>query len=88
MGLVRTGSPEPDISTPEAVKTALVNARVIASPTKLVGPLPEPIQRSMTYSAAIAQSSADSEAARAFVAALTAPDMRDRRLKAGWQPAN
>jgi ABC-type glycerol-3-phosphate transport system substrate-binding protein len=42
----------------------------------------------MTYSAAIAQSSADSEAARAFVAALTAPDMRDRWLKAGWQPAN
>lgn len=58
-----------------------------AKDAKLVGPLPEPIQRSMVYSAAILISSADPAAARAFVAALTAPAMRDRWTKAGWQPA-
>lgn len=57
-----------------------------ARDARIVGPLPEPIQRSMTYSAAIPTSSADPEAARAFVAALTAPAMRERWTKAGWQP--
>jgi molybdate transport system substrate-binding protein len=58
-----------------------------AKDAKLVGPLPEPIQRSMVYSAAIPTSSADPAAARAFVAAMTAPAMRDRWVKAGWQLA-
>ena len=145
--VVRGGTPSPDISTPEAVKAALTNAKVIAytdpklggtsvehlmkiaesfgikddvirkglistggddaaakvadgkadiaivpitdihaKDAKLVGPLPEPIQRSMVYSAAIPVSSADPAAARAFVAAMTAPAMRDRWVKAGWQP--
>ena len=57
-----------------------------AKDAKLVGPLPEPIQRWMVYSAAIPISSADPAAARAFVAAMTAPAMRDRWVKAGWQP--
>lgn len=146
--VVREGTPSPDISTPEAVKAALINAKTIAytdpklggtsvehlmkfaesfgikdevirkglistggddaaakvadgkadiaivpitdihaKDAKLVGPLPEPIQRSMVYSAAIPTSSADPTAARAFVAAMTAPAMRDRWIKAGWQPA-
>jgi molybdate transport system substrate-binding protein len=146
--VVREGTPSPDISTPEAVKAALINAKTIAytdpklggtsvehlmkfaesfgikdevirkglistggddaaakvadgkadiaivpitdihaKDAKLVGPLPEPIQRSMVYSAAIPTSSADPAAARAFVAAMTAPAMRDRWVKAGWQPA-
>lgn len=146
--VVREGTPSPDISTPEAVKAALINAKTIAytdpklggtsvehlmkfaesfgikdevirkglistggddaaakvadgkadiaivpitdihaKDAKLVGPLPEPIQRSMVYSAAIPTSSADPAAARAFVAAMTAPAMRDRWIKAGWQPA-
>jgi molybdate transport system substrate-binding protein len=145
--VVREGSPSPDISTPEAVKAALTNAKIIAytdpklggtsvehlmkiaesfgikddvirkglistggddaaakvadgkadiaivpitdihaKDAKLVGPLPDPIQRSMVYSAAIPTSSADPAAARAFVAAMTAPAMRDRWVKAGWQP--
>ena len=145
--VVREGTPSPDISTPEAVKAALTNAKVIAytdpklggtsvehlmkiaesfgikgevirkglistggndaaakvadgkadiaivpitdihaKDAKLVGPLPEPIQRSMVYSAAIPTTSADPAAARAFVAAMTAPAMRDRWVKAGWQP--
>ena len=146
--VVREGTPAPDISTPEAVKAALTNAKIIAytdpklggtsvehlmkiaegfgikddvirkglistggedaaakvaegkadiaivpitdihaKDAKLVGPLPDPIQRSMVYSAAIPTSSADPAAARAFVAARTAPAMRDRWVKAGWQPA-
>jgi molybdate transport system substrate-binding protein len=146
--VVREGTPSPDISTPEAVKAALTNAKIIAytdpklggtsvehlmkiaesfgikddvirkglistggddaaakvadgkadiaivpitdihaKDAKLVGPLPDPIQRWMVYSAAIPTSSADPAAARAFVAAMTAPAMRDRWVKAGWQPA-
>jgi molybdate transport system substrate-binding protein len=145
--VVREGTPSPDIATPEAVKMALTNAKIIAytdpklggtsvehlmkiaesfgikddvirkglistggddaaakvaegkadiaivpitdihaKDAKLVGPLPDPIQRSMVYSAAIPTGSADPAAARAFVAAMTAPAMRDRWVKAGWQP--
>jgi molybdate transport system substrate-binding protein len=145
--VVREGSALPDISTPEAVKAALIKANTIAytdpklggtsveqvmkfaeafgikdevvrkgvistggndaaakvadgkadiaivpisdihaKDAKLVGPLPEPIQLWTVYSAAIPTSSADPAAARAFVAAMTAPAMRDRWVKAGWQP--
>lgn len=145
--VVREGAPLPDISTPDAVKAALLKARTIAytdpklggtsvihlmkitadfgikdevirkgliatggndaaekvadgkadiaivpitdihaKDAKLVGPLPEPIQRSMVYAAAIPANSADPAAAKAFVAALTAPALRDRWIKAGWQP--
>jgi molybdate transport system substrate-binding protein len=145
--VVREGTPAPDISSPEAVKAALIKAKVVAytdpklggtsvihlmkfaesfgikddvirkglistggndaaakvadgkadiaivpitdihaKDAKLVGPLPDPIQRSMVYSAAIPVSSADPAAARAFIAAMTAPAMRDRWVKAGWQP--
>lgn len=146
--VVRAGSPLPDISTPEAVKQALVNARTIAytdpklggtsvlhlmkfaeimgikdevirkgvpatggndaatkvadgkaditvilmsevhaKEARLVGPLPEPIQLWTVYSAAIPVSSAEPGHARAFIAALTAPAMRERWIKAGWEPA-
>jgi molybdate transport system substrate-binding protein len=57
-----------------------------AKEAKLVGPLPEPIQLWTVYSAAIPTSSANPAAARAFVAAMTAPAMRARWVKAGWQP--
>jgi molybdate transport system substrate-binding protein len=147
--VVREGTASPDISTPEAVKAALTNAKTIAytdpklggtsvehlmkiaegfgikddvirkglistggddaaakvaegkadiaivpvtdihaKDAKLVGPLPEPIQRSMVYSAAIPKNSADPEAAHAFVTALTSLTMQDRWVKAGWQPVH
>jgi len=146
--VVREGTPSPDISTPEAVKTALIKANTIAytdpklggtsveqlmkfaesagikdevirkgvistggndaaakvaegkadiavvpitdihaREAKLVGPLPEPIQLWTVYAAAVPNSSTDPAAARAFVAAMTAPAMQDRWVKAGWQPA-
>jgi molybdate transport system substrate-binding protein len=52
----------------------------------LVGGLPEPIQLWTVYAAAIPKKSAQPEAARAFVTALTGVTMRDRWAKAGWQP--
>ena len=146
--VVREGSPLPDISTPEAIKQALLKANVIAytdpklggtsvlhlmkiaeefgirdevvrkglistggndaaakvadgkadiaivpitdihaKDAKVVGPLPEPIQHSTIYAAAIPKSSVDPAGGRAFLAALTAPAMRDRWIKAGWRPA-
>jgi molybdate transport system substrate-binding protein len=145
--VVREGTPSPDISTPEAVKAALLKANTIAytdpklgstsveqlmkfaesagikdevvrkglistggndaaakvadgkadiaivpitdihaKEAKLVGPLPEPIQLWTVYSVAIPNSSADPAAARALVAAMTAPSMHERWIKAGWQP--
>lgn len=146
--VVRAGTPSPDISTPDAVKAALLKAATIAytdpklggtsvghlmkfaesigikdevtrkgvistggndaaakvadgkaeiavvpitdihaKEAKLVGPLPEAIQLWTVYAAAIPVSSADPAAARAFIAAMTGPAMRDRWIKAGWQPA-
>jgi len=145
--VVREGSPLPDISTPDAVKAALLKADRIAytdpklggtsveqlmkfaegagikdevvrkgvistggndaaakgadgkadiavvpitdihaKEAKLVGGLPEAIQLWTVYSAAIPKSSVDPAAARAFVAAMTAPSMHERWTKAGWQP--
>ena len=144
--VVREGTPLPDISTPEAVKQALIKASTIAytdpklratsveqlmkfaegfgikdevirkgvistggndaaakvaegradiaivpitdihaKEARLVGPLPEAIQLWTVYAAAIPVSSRDPDSARAFVAALTGPAMRDRWIKAGWQ---
>ena len=146
--VIREGTPVPDISTPEAVKQALIKANTIAytdpklggtsvihlmkladgfgikdevirkgvtatggndaaakvaegkadisvvlisdihaKDAKLVGPLPEAIQLWTVYAAAIPVTSADPAGARAFVAALTAPAMRERWTRAGWQPA-
>lgn len=146
--VVREGTPLPDVSTPEAVKQALIKANTIAytdpklggtsvehlmkiadslgikdevirkgvtatggndaaakvadgkaeiavvpitdihaKAAKLAGPLPEPIQLWTVYAAAIPTSSAEPAAARAFIAALTGPAMRERWTSAGWQPA-
>ena len=62
-------------------------SEVHAAEARLVGPLPEPIQLWTVYAAAIPRNSTDPAAARAFIATLTAPDMRERWIKAGWQPA-
>jgi molybdate transport system substrate-binding protein len=61
-------------------------SEVHAKAARLVGPLPEAIQLWTVYSAAIPINSAEPAAARAFMAALTAPQMREHWLKAGWQP--
>jgi molybdate transport system substrate-binding protein len=145
--VVRAGAPVPDVSTPEAVKAALLKANTIAytdpklgatssthllklaedwgikdevmrkallatggndaadkvangqadiavapisdvhaKDARIAGPLPEAIQLWTVYSAAIPVSSTEPAQARAFVTALTAPALRERWLKAGFQP--
>lgn len=49
----------------------------------LVGPLPKDVQKVTTYSAGIARKSASPEAARAFVAFLTAPAAKAKLAAAG-----
>jgi molybdate transport system substrate-binding protein len=58
-----------------------------AKEARVAGPLPDAIQLWTVYAAAIPASSNEPDHARAFVAALTGPAMRDRWTKAGWQPA-
>ena len=144
--VVRAGTPVPDISTPDAVRQALVNAKTIAhvevalgatsvlhllkftdamgirdqvirkgvlasgsndavdkvaegkaditvaliseihhKEARLVGPLPEAIQLWTVFAAAIPVSSADPTNARAFIAALTHPDMHKHWTDAGFE---
>ena len=150
--VVRAGTPLPDISTPEAVKQALINAKAIAyvdpaldassvlqllkftdamgikdqvirkgvhgtssndAVTKLaegkadiavvliseihypqsnrdavlVGPLPEAIQVWIVFAAVIPASSNDPTTARAFIAALTSPDMHKLWTDYGFEQA-
>ena len=54
---------------------------------KLAAPLPEALQLWTVYSAAIPASSTDPANARAFVAALAGPAMREKWKAAGWEPA-
>ena len=58
-----------------------------AKEARVAGPLPEAIQLWTVYAAAIPTSSKEPDHARAFVAALTGPAMRERWIKAGWQQA-
>ena len=53
---------------------------------KLAAPLPEALQLWTVYSAAIPASSKDPVNARAFIAALTGPALRDEWKAAGWEP--
>ena len=53
---------------------------------KLVGPLPEALQLWTVYAAAIPAASTQPANARAFIAALTGPAMRERWRAAGWRP--
>jgi molybdate transport system substrate-binding protein len=145
--VIREGAPVPNISTPNALKQALIKAQSIAytdparggtsylhlmkiaeqfgiadvvtkkgvhatggndaidkvaqgkaeiavvliseihgKGVKLAAPLPEALQLWTVYSAAIPTSSTDAASARALVAALTGPDLRERWIAAGWQP--
>ena len=146
--VVREGAPVPNVSTPDALKQALIDAKSIAytdpklggtsvihlmkiadgfgirdlvtakgvhatggndaaakvaegkaelavvliseihtKGAKLAAPLPETLQLWTVYSAAIPASSTEPLHARAFVAALTGPAMREHWTAAGWEPA-
>jgi molybdate transport system substrate-binding protein len=53
---------------------------------KLVAPLPEALQLWSVYCAVVPASSTEPVHARALIAALTAPAMRERWTAAGWEP--
>jgi molybdate transport system substrate-binding protein len=71
----------------EAELAIVLISEIHAKGAKLVAPLPEPLQLWTVYSAAIAASSREPAHARAFIATLTAPAMRDRWTASGWEPA-
>jgi len=71
----------------EAELAVVLISEIHAKGAKLVAPLPEPLQLWTVYSAAIPASSREPDHARAFIAALTAPAMRNRWTAAGWEPA-
>ena len=58
-----------------------------AKGARLGAPLPEALQLYTVYAAAIPASSTEPAEARAFIAALTGPAMRERWKAAGWEPA-
>jgi molybdate transport system substrate-binding protein len=62
-------------------------SEIIAVPgVRLVGPLPDEIQSETVYAGAVAANSASPNAARAFVAALSGPDVRPVLLAKGMMP--
>jgi molybdate transport system substrate-binding protein len=56
-----------------------------AAGVRILGPLPPPFGHATGYAAAVSAGSSRSEAARAFIAALTAPASRDVWVKAGFE---
>jgi molybdate transport system substrate-binding protein len=75
------------VANGEAELAIVLISEIHAKGAKLAAPLPEPLQLWTVYSAAVPLSSTEPAHARAFIAALTAPAMRDRWTAAGWQPA-
>ncbi|HTS39316.1 MAG TPA: substrate-binding domain-containing protein [Xanthobacteraceae bacterium] len=70
------------------IAVVLISETASAKGARLAAPLPEELQHYTVYAAAIPISSSDPATARAFIAALTAPEMRAKWKAAGWQPAN
>ena len=70
----------------EAELAIVLISEIHAKGAKLAAPLPEPLQLWTVYSAAVPLSSTEPAHARAFIAALTSPAMRDRWTAAGWEP--
>ena len=52
---------------------------------RILGPLPPPYGHATAYAAAVSSGSSRQDAARAFIAALTAPASRDAWVKAGFE---
>jgi molybdate transport system substrate-binding protein len=87
-GLLATGGNDAaaKVANGEAEIAIAPISDVHAKDARIAGSLPEAIQLWTVYVAAIPVSSAEPKQARAFIAALTAPAMRERWVKAGWEP--
>lgn len=87
-GLLATGGNDAaeKVANGEAEIAIAPISDVHAKDARIAGPLPESIQLWTVYSAAIPASSTEPKEARAFVAALTAPAMHERWVKAGFEP--
>ena len=88
-GLLATGGNDAadKVANGEAEIAIAPISDVHAKDARIAGPLPEAIQLWTVYAAAIPASSTEPKEARAFVAALTAPAMHERWVKAGWELA-
>jgi molybdate transport system substrate-binding protein len=74
------------VAAGQAELAVVLISEIHAKGAKLVAPLPEPLQLWTVYAAAVPASSTEPAHARAFIAALTGPDMRERWTAAGWEP--
>jgi molybdate transport system substrate-binding protein len=75
------------VAAGEAELAVVLVSEIHAKGAKLVGLLPAELQLWTVYSGAVPISSREPAHARAFLAALVSPAMRDRWTEAGWQPA-
>ena len=75
------------VAAGEAELALVLVSEIHAKGAKLVALLPEALQLWTVYSAAVPQSSSEPANARAFIAALTGPEMRAHWTAAGWEPA-
>jgi molybdate transport system substrate-binding protein len=64
----------------------LISEIVAVKGVRLAAAVPEPLQLYSIYAAGIPASSSNPRAARAFIAALTAPSMAERWKAAGFEP--
>ncbi|AMN40274.1 molybdate ABC transporter substrate-binding protein [Rhodoplanes sp. Z2-YC6860] len=87
-GLLATGGNDAaeKVANGEAEIAIAPISDVHAKDARIAGALPEAIQLWTVYAAAIPTSSAEPKEARAFVTALTASTLRERWVKAGWEP--
>jgi molybdate transport system substrate-binding protein len=61
---------------------------MFASGITVIGPLPEAVQITTTFSAALGVQATHPDAARAFLAFLTSPDASEDKRRNGMQPAS
>ena len=102
--VVQKGKPKPDISTPAKFRSALLNARKVAVSSSIgiqqvsellpiqgadfVGKLPEELQYTTTFSAAIVKTTTRSEAARLLIEFLASAEAAEVINRWGMTPIN
>src|SRR6201996_414418 len=98
---VKTGAPKPDISSADAVKTALLNAKSVAYSDSasgvyvstemfqklgIVDRMKDKAKKITVFSAGIATASKEPEAGKALIKFLTSPAAREEIVRSGLDP--